>query len=109
MQISLAIPPKLKQQLVAEHDAIKKEAKLLPLPRAPCVEEILAAYSTAHSKKGVPDSDAEQVANGLRVYFDRCLALVRFSSVTCLPGSPVRCASPQCAEKLSDSGVPARL
>ena len=79
MQMSLAIPPKLKQQLVADHDAIKKEGKLLPLPRAPCVEEILAAYSKAHTRKGVPDSVAEQIANGLRTYFDRSLALVRLA------------------------------
>ena len=77
MQISLAVPPTLKQQLVVDHDTIKKESKVVPLPRTPCVEEILTAYSKGKQNRGVVDSNAEQVANGLRTYFDRSLALVR--------------------------------
>ena len=86
MQISIAIPPALKQKLVEDHDAIKKEGKLLPLPRTPCVEEVLAAYVKSRPKQPAADTDAEQVANGLRTYFDRSLALVR----RCSP--PSRCA-----------------
>jgi MRG len=77
VQISIAIPPTLKQQLVLDHDTIKKGSKLLPLPRSPCVEEVLSAYITSMQQKGRSDSDAEQVAFGLRAYFDRSLALVR--------------------------------
>lgn len=77
VQISLAVPPPLKQQLVADHDTIKNESKLVPLPRRPCVEEILTSYAKSKQKRGDVDADAEQVSNGLRTYFDRCLALVR--------------------------------
>lgn len=77
MQISLAIPPELKQHLVMDHDAIKKEGKLLNLPRQPNVEDILASYMKAQQRSGRVDHDAEQVANGLRTYFDRSLGLVR--------------------------------
>ena len=77
VQISLAIPPELKQHLVMDHDAIKKEGKLLSLPRQPNIEDILSSYMKAQQKRGHPDHDAEQVANGLRTYFDRSLGLVR--------------------------------
>ena len=76
-QISLAVPPPLKQQLVADHDTIKNDSKVVPLPRRPCVEEILTSYAKSKQKRGDVDVDAEQVANGLRAYFDRSLALVR--------------------------------
>jgi hypothetical protein len=90
MQISLAVPPALKQQLVADHDTIKKEGKLLPLPRSPCVEEILASYAKSRQKRGGIDSEAQQVANGLRTYFDRCLALARFCSIAAHCVQPCR-------------------
>lgn len=90
LQISLAIPPALKQQLVADHDTIKKEGKLLPLPRSPCVEEILASYAKSRQKRGGIDSEAEQVANGLRTYFDRCLALARSCSLAAHSAQPYR-------------------
>jgi hypothetical protein len=80
-QISLAIPPALKQKLVEDHDAVRKEGKVLPVPRTPCVEEVLASYVRSRPASATADTDAQQVANGLRTYFDRSLALVRLNRV----------------------------
>lgn len=79
MQISMAIPAALKQQLIKDHDAIK-EGKNIPMPRTPCVHDILERYkaNARERAKGTTPDVEEQVANGLRSYFDKTLAVVRF-------------------------------
>jgi hypothetical protein len=77
MQITIAIPGPLKQQLISDHDCIKQN-KNVPMPRTPCILDILEKY-TQHAqeqtKTTTPDVE-EQVAHGIRNYFDRTLALV---------------------------------
>lgn len=76
IKMSLAIPAVLKKQLVADHDAVKGGATL-PLPRAPTVNDILESYvARAAAARGGAADEEEQVAHGLRSYFDRALALV---------------------------------
>lgn len=82
MQISMAIPGALKQQLIKDHDAIK-EGKNIPMPRSPCVCTILDRYkaNARDRAKGTTPDVEEQVANGLRSYFDKTLAVVLSQSI----------------------------
>lgn len=88
VQISIAIPGMLKQQLIEDHDAVKED-KNIPMPRTPCIISILDAYKEYARKQSqqsqtTPDID-EQVAHGIRNYFDRTLALVRPSAFSNTP------------------------
>lgn len=44
MQVELRLPAALKQVLVDEHEAFSKGKRLPPLPRKPCVADILHRY-----------------------------------------------------------------
>ena len=44
MQIKLPLPPVLLKQLVDEWERITKQCLLPPLPRQPCVDQLLASY-----------------------------------------------------------------
>jgi hypothetical protein len=84
VQISIAIPGTLKQQLIEDHDTVKQD-KNIPMPRSPCIINILDSYKE-HAKQNstmTPDID-EQVAHGIRNYFDRTLALVSLLLFRCL-------------------------
>jgi hypothetical protein len=84
MQISIAIPGQLKQQLIEDHDTVKQD-KNIPMPRSPCIISILDSYKehARQQQSTTPDID-EQVAHGIRNYFDRTLALVRLHVIALL-------------------------
>ena len=75
--MSIAIPAVLKKQLVDDHDAVKNK-NVVPLPKRPCVNDILQQYvdQASRTKGGGTVDEEQQVANGLRAYFDRCLFMV---------------------------------
>lgn len=73
MQIKLPLPAILKKVLIDDWERITKEDKRIPLPRKPIVSDILTQYvDNAKSKSDAADAETE-VANGLRIYFDKAL------------------------------------
>ncbi|KAF3951595.1 hypothetical protein CMV_022778 [Castanea mollissima] len=71
---NIQIPPPLKKQLVDDCDFITHLGKLVKLPRAPNVDEILKKYLGYRLKKdnSIADSVGE-ILKGLRCYFDKAL------------------------------------
>lgn len=74
VQVDVEIPALLKKQLVEDYEAINEEKKLLPLPRHPCVWEICSAYINQVASERTQSKEEEEIAHGLRVYFDKALS-----------------------------------
>ncbi|XP_030950197.1 protein MRG2-like isoform X2 [Quercus lobata] len=74
---NIQIPPPLKKQLVDDCDFITHLGKLVKLPRAPNVDEILKKYLGYRMKKDnlIADSVGE-ILKGLRCYFDKALPAI---------------------------------
>nr|XP_023910879.1 protein MRG1-like isoform X1 [Quercus suber]XP_023910881.1 protein MRG1-like isoform X3 [Quercus suber]POF12211.1 protein mrg1 [Quercus suber] len=74
---NIQIPPPLKKQLVDDCDFIAHLGKLVKLPRAPNVDEILKKYLGYRMKKdnSIADSVGE-ILKGLRCYFDKALPAI---------------------------------
>ncbi|KAL0017478.1 hypothetical protein SO802_004547 [Lithocarpus litseifolius] len=74
---NIQIPPPLKKQLVDDCDSITHLGKLVKLPRAPNVDEILKKYLGYRMKKdnSIADSVGE-ILKGLRCYFDKALPAI---------------------------------
>ncbi|KAK4599296.1 hypothetical protein RGQ29_009384 [Quercus rubra] len=74
---NIQIPPPLKKQLVDDCDFITHLGKLVKLPRAPNVDEILKKYLGYRMKKdnSIADSVGE-ILKGLRCYFDKALPAI---------------------------------
>lgn len=71
--IDLEVPAALKQQLLAEYDAVHDDHKLVPLPRQPNVGDILDQYlQYAMGKQTSAEAEEDMVA-GLKLYFDKAL------------------------------------
>jgi len=76
IMLEVDLPPVLKQQLLDGYDAIVEEGKLVPLPRKPNVEQLLQRYvADAQQHRGSSESE-EELALGLRSYFDKSLQVV---------------------------------
>lgn len=45
LQIVVDLPVPLKKILLADQQAIMEESRLIPLPRSPCVSDVLAQYA----------------------------------------------------------------
>lgn len=78
-EIKLNIPDALKVRLVDDWEFVTKRNQLVPLPRKPCVDEILASYRAHYlsvkrdQKASRPSSVLDEVLDGLRLYFDKAL------------------------------------
>ncbi|XP_050266131.1 protein MRG2-like [Quercus robur] len=71
---NIQIPPPLKKQLVDDCDFITHLGKLVKLPRAPNVDEILKKYLGYRLKKDNSIADSvREILKGLRCYFDKAL------------------------------------
>ncbi|KAL8193677.1 hypothetical protein R6Q57_026369 [Mikania cordata] len=75
--VDIEIPQILKQQLVDDWGYVNEQNKLVELPRAPNVDDILKMYLEYRSKKDdmITDSVGE-IFKGLRCYFDRALPVI---------------------------------
>lgn len=95
LQTFITIPEPLKQQLVKDHDAVRKNRNIR-MPRSPCVLDILDSFKEHASEQQPPAPDIdEQVASGICNFFDRALALVR-SLLPFLSVSEEPCLCMQC-------------
>lgn len=73
VQFAVHIPAVLKVRMLEDYDMIKKESKMVPLPRKPNVHEILALYvRDAFDRNGSADVE-DDLAAGLKLYFDKAL------------------------------------
>lgn len=88
-EIKLVIPDALKVQLVDDWENVTKKELLVPLPRKPCVKDVLKLYkdhalekrkhgggnTNASSKSTTSSSPAvlEEILAGLELYFDKAL------------------------------------
>ncbi|KAL6757250.1 MRG-domain-containing protein [Haematococcus lacustris] len=72
--LDLDIPPLLKKLLVEDYDCVSQQGRLLPLPRCPCVADVLRRYveEAKEGRSGSCDAE-EEVAAGLQAYFDKSL------------------------------------
>mmetsp|Transcript_13937 Transcript_13937/g.37207 ORF Transcript_13937/g.37207 Transcript_13937/m.37207 type:complete len:293 (-) Transcript_13937:11-889(-) len=75
--LDIEVPPLLKKYLVEDFEQVAEGGKLVPLPRNPCVAELMDRY-VAEAKTGRTGSvDAEEeVAHGLMTYFDKALPVM---------------------------------
>jgi mortality factor 4-like protein 1 len=78
-EMKLEIPDTLKVQLVDEWEAVTKSSRLVPLPRTPSVQTILAEFKEWLPLK-VPNTKQRTLATvlpvivaGLQLYFDKSL------------------------------------
>ncbi|KAL6961439.1 Protein mrg1 [Sarracenia purpurea var. burkii] len=75
--IKIQIPSTLKKQLVDDWEFITQQDKLIKLPRAPSVDNILTKYLEYRSKKdGMMTDSVGEILNGLRCYFDKALPVI---------------------------------
>ncbi|KAF5835603.1 MRG-domain-containing protein [Dunaliella salina] len=75
--LDIEVPPLLKKYLVEDFEQVAEGGKLVPLPRSPCVAELMDRY-VAEARTGRTGSvDAEEeVAHGLMTYFDKALPVM---------------------------------
>ncbi|KAG2499450.1 hypothetical protein HYH03_002397 [Edaphochlamys debaryana] len=99
LQLELDISPTLKKALLDDYDAIVTDAKLCPLPRTPCVAEVLRRYCEHASEVGGSSAVEAEVATGLRHYFDKSLCAVLL----------YRSERPQAMAVLSDGRLPSSV
>ena len=77
-RLELSLPAVLRLQLLADMDAVAREGRSVPLPRRPCVREVLARYVELRTPRSKTKADASvaEVAEGLLRYFDEALPRV---------------------------------
>lgn len=75
--IKIPLSTQIRRQLVDDYSCIVKEGKLLKLPRAPNVAQILDAWLASRGSVDSSANDATaEVASGLKAYFDRALPVM---------------------------------
>ncbi|GIL74243.1 hypothetical protein Vretimale_1991 [Volvox reticuliferus] len=99
LQLELDISPVLKKALLDDYDAIVTDARLLPLPRSPCVAEVLRRYCEQATESGSSGAVEAEVATGLRSYFDKALMAVLL----------YRSERPQAMAMLADGRLPSSV
>ncbi|KAJ1024338.1 hypothetical protein NDA18_004507 [Ustilago nuda] len=79
-EVKISLPDQLKLQLVDDWENITKNGLLVPLPRRPCVRDILQDYRKHYLSLKTPSSSktrspavVDEVLKGLKLYFDRSL------------------------------------
>ncbi|KAG2437743.1 hypothetical protein HYH02_011119 [Chlamydomonas schloesseri] len=106
LQLELDISPILKKALLDDYDAVVTDGRLVPLPRSPCVADLLRRYAehtsevaaAAHVSQAGAGIAAE-VATGLRGYFDKALMAVLL----------YRSERPQAMALLADGRLPSSV
>ncbi|CAN4092646.1 unnamed protein product [Withania somnifera] len=72
--VNIQIPPQLKKQLIDDCEFVNHMGKLVRLPRAPNVDEILEKYNDYRLKKdGVISDSVGEILSGLQCYFNKAL------------------------------------
>ncbi|CAO1636171.1 unnamed protein product [Sympodiomycopsis kandeliae] len=78
-EIKIVIPDSLKVQLVDDWENVTKKDLLVPLPKKPCVKDVLKSYrehvvdkKKNHSSK-TSMAVVDEVLSGLELYFDKAL------------------------------------
>lgn len=77
--MKLDIPDVLKVQLVDEWEAVTKSSRLVPLPRTPSVQDILAEFKEwlptvmPNAKQRTMATVLPVIVSGLQLYFDKSL------------------------------------
>ncbi|GLC45646.1 hypothetical protein PLESTB_001789900 [Pleodorina starrii] len=99
LQLELDISPLLKKALLDDYDAIVTDARLVPLPRSPCVAEVLRRYCEQATLSAGSGAVESEVAIGLRAYFDKALMAVLL----------YRSERPQAMALLADGRLPSSV
>ncbi|XP_060199384.1 protein MRG1-like isoform X2 [Lycium barbarum] len=72
--VNIQIPSQLKKQLIDDGEFVNHLGKLVKLPRAPNVDEILEKYHDYRLKKdGVISDSVKEILSGLQCYFNKAL------------------------------------
>ncbi|KAF3439019.1 hypothetical protein FNV43_RR17294 [Rhamnella rubrinervis] len=75
--LKIQIPAALKKQLVDDWEFVTQQDKLVKLPRAPNVDEILRKFLEYRLKKeGMMPDPVVEVLKGIRCYFDKALPVM---------------------------------
>mmetsp|Transcript_28866 Transcript_28866/g.93931 ORF Transcript_28866/g.93931 Transcript_28866/m.93931 type:complete len:346 (+) Transcript_28866:24-1061(+) len=72
LALVVPLPLQLKKQLVDDWELVTEQNRRVPLPRRPCVAQILSDFSAGRRKK-TGGKASSIVASGLRQYFERTL------------------------------------
>lgn len=83
-EVKISLPDELKLQLVDDWENVTKKDLLVPLPRKPCVKDILDDYRKHHLTSSIGTDPTvyaklrspqvvDEVLKGLKLYFDRSL------------------------------------
>ena len=73
VHFEVEIPAALKLRMLDDYDAIKKEGRLVPLPRRPNIHEILSLYVRDAFERNANAEVEDDLAVGLKLYFDKAL------------------------------------
>jgi mortality factor 4-like protein 1 len=73
VQFHVDIPAALKLRMLDDYDAVKKEGRLVPLPRRPNIHEILSLYVRDAFERNANAEVEDDLAVGLKLYFDKAL------------------------------------
>lgn len=77
--VRVNIPDTLKAHLVDDWENVTKNQQLVPLPRDPCVVDILEKYRNSVPKKRQGSAEADifdEIIAGLKIYFDKSLGTI---------------------------------
>ncbi|KAF9600249.1 hypothetical protein IFM89_005073, partial [Coptis chinensis] len=75
--VKVQIPSTLKKQLLDDCEYVTQLGKLVKLPRAPCVDDIMKKYLDHKSKKdAIIGESVGEILKGLRSYFDKALPIM---------------------------------
>jgi mortality factor 4-like protein 1 len=71
----IVIPQHLKKQLILDWESITRKQMLVPLPRQPCIDELLDQYCKEQTSDAARHLQTE-ICSGLKTYFNRALPTV---------------------------------
>jgi mortality factor 4-like protein 1 len=75
-EVKLKISGFLKKQLIADWDAVTRQHKLVTLPRAVTVRDLLQEYEQSKAKQESSHNMCKEVVSGLEQYFEKALGTV---------------------------------
>ena len=71
---SLRLPHSMKLKLLEDWERITRERKLVPLPRSPCISELLEEFLQTKAKRSSHERLYGEVVDGMRSYFNQALS-----------------------------------
>lgn len=93
-QVRIPLPFALKKQLVDDWENVTQKRMLVELPRSPSVSAILKQFLETKRKKPASEKVFEEIMEGLRLYFDRCVGSILLYRFERLQYDSIRRAQP---------------